>query len=348
MARASGLTLGGRAQLAGYTVPWPSLASLAVPKLFVSPGAGVRRRPPHAGDRHRRRSCWRRSGWRRGRLRSCTSHASARLWAVVLLLRNAGAFGDLATRLPVGARDPVRQVHVHDRVRARRRGGDRARRDRRRADRRAGVRVARDRARRCSSIAPWRRRRCRPARTPTFRRGARGCRRCSRASSRSPSALWRCQLARTRRRGATVFALVVLVELWWFGAAPPPAARRSRIVRPPSSNFCGRRHPGRVIADADLMVPLTSAAAGLRDLRAIDVLTPGSYVRVLHAARELLRSGDSLHGRSRRAARGHRAGARSRRRALRRDAPSRSPSTTSPSAFATRSAASGPRACSPA
>ena len=35
--------------------------------------------------------------------------------------------------------------------------------------------------------------------------------------------------------------------------------------------------PGRVIADPDLMVPLTSAAVGLRDLRAIDVLTPGPY-----------------------------------------------------------------------
>jgi hypothetical protein len=32
-----------------------------------------------------------------------------------------------------------------------------------------------------------------------------------------------------------------------------------------------------VIADADLLVPLTSAAVGLRDLRAIDVLMPGTY-----------------------------------------------------------------------
>src|SRR6185436_2720235 len=35
--------------------------------------------------------------------------------------------------------------------------------------------------------------------------------------------------------------------------------------------------PGRILADPDLAVPLTSAAAGLSDLRAIDVLTPGAY-----------------------------------------------------------------------
>jgi len=50
MARASGLTLGGRAQLAGYTVPWPSLVSLALPKLFVPP-ASVCRRLADAGHR---------------------------------------------------------------------------------------------------------------------------------------------------------------------------------------------------------------------------------------------------------------------------------------------------------
>ncbi len=74
---------------------------------------------------------------------------------------------------------------------------------------------------------------------------------------------------------AWVVAAIALVELW--AAAPhrhPP--RLDPYRAPPYVAFLHGAPAGRIVADADLAVPLTSAAAGLADVRAIDVLTPGA------------------------------------------------------------------------
>ncbi len=75
---------------------------------------------------------------------------------------------------------------------------------------------------------------------------------------------------------AGMLALLVLGDLW--SMAPHRHPPRLDPYRPPAFvQFLRTAGPGRIIADADLAVPLTSAAAGLADLRAIDVLTPGAY-----------------------------------------------------------------------
>jgi hypothetical protein len=83
-----------------------------------------------------------------------------------------------------------------------------------------------------------------------------------------------------RRVVATILALALVGELRWL--APHDHPPRLDPYRPPAFvEYLQHAAAGRIIADPDLLVPLTSAAAGLRDLRAIDVLTPGdSYAFV--------------------------------------------------------------------
>ncbi len=271
MVRASGLTLGGRAQLAGFMVPWPSLASLAVPGLFVAPGrsfadglltpaigsvavllAAIGIAAQGSPFRSMARLCG--------------------LWAAVLLLRNAGAFGNLAVHLPairgilfvkytftIGFALAVAAAIGLDAIVA-------GRIDARRA-RRAGLgALAAIGALLVAAI--W------TAAVPTFPRHV--------ATSAAIAAMvlallaaWRAGLL-GREAVAAAFAVLVVVELRCFApAAHPPLLDP---YRPPAFvEFLRAAPPGRIIADAELAVPLTSAAAGLTDLRAIDVLTPGSY-----------------------------------------------------------------------
>ncbi|MEO7437058.1 MAG: hypothetical protein ABI080_16405, partial [Candidatus Binatia bacterium] len=271
MAQASGLTLGGRAQLAGYMLPWPSLASLAVPRLFVPPGQAFADGllTPAIGI-----------GAVLLAAVGVAAHASpfvtvaraAVLWAAVLLARNVGVFGDLATRLPA-----IRGILfvkytftiVFALALAAAIGFDAilaGRIERRRACNvvAAGLLVLTG----CVAVAV-----------------ATGVPGTFPAALRLPvllAVLLATSLVLWRRdvigRGAVanLFVAVVVVELW--NAAPHEHPPRLDPYRPPAFvEFLRGAAPGRVIADADLLVPLTSAAAGLADLRAIDVLTPGSY-----------------------------------------------------------------------
>jgi len=271
MARASGLTLGGRAQLAGYTVPWPSLVSLALPKLFVPPGqvfadglltpaigigaivlAGV-------GVMARTAPLVQVARW-------------CGLWAVALLLRNAGVCGDLATRLPalrgilflkytftIVFALAVAAAIGFDAILA-------GRIDGRRASRVIVAVLFAIGALAAAAVAT--------TPTPTFP-----------VALLAPAllagvlalgtGLWRGHLLH-RRSLAALLGVLVVGELWSF--APHQHPPRLDPYRPPAFvDFLRQASPGRVIADPDLLVPLTSAAVGLQDLRAIDVLTPGSY-----------------------------------------------------------------------
>ncbi len=270
MLRASGLTLGGRAQLASFTVPWSSLASLAAPLLYVAPGrafadgfltpavgigalalAAVGARAEGAPLRHVARF--------------------ALAWAAVLLLRNVGAFGDLATRVPmlrgilfvkytftIGFALALAAAIGLDAIVG-------ARIDAVRAWRAVvGVLVATTvciAAAFATDVVP----------THPYRLGV---------TVGMALALilalgaWRRGLVGRAGTGAT-FACVVLAELFCF--APHAHPPRIDPYRPPAYvDFLRGAAPGRIIGSPDVAVPLTSAAAGLADLRAIDVLTPES------------------------------------------------------------------------
>ncbi len=271
MTRASGLTLGGRAQLASFTVPWPSLASLAVPTLFAPPGRAfadglltpaigvaalvlaavgvVARESPLVPL-----------------ARLCA------LWAGVLLLRNVGGLGELATHLPV-LRGILFVKYTFtvvfalaiaaaiglDAIAARRIDEGGARRAVV-----AGVLVVVALVVVAVVLEPL------PTYTPRMAWPA-----VLATMLLAIAALWRGG-AIGRRTVAHAFSVLVLAELWMM--APKHHPPRLDPYRPPAFvTFLRGAAPGRIIADPDLAVPLTSAAAGLRDVRAIDVLTPGSY-----------------------------------------------------------------------
>lgn len=270
MAHASGLTLGGRSQLASFVVPWWSLVSLAAPGLFVAPGKAFADglMTPSIGVAaivFAAVACMARGA----PLRRMACVAVA--WAVVLLLRNAGAFADLTVALPVfrailfvkytftivfalavaaaigadavaaGRVDP-RSVHRAFAAAVLAAGVL------------AGAALVADRA----AIHPGGI--LVPVGAAFVLAGA--------------LAAWRVAgLARSWVAAVGVF--VALAEL--YAAAPhahPP--RLDPYRAPPYVTFLRDAAPGRIVADPDLAVPLTSAAAGLRDLRAIDVLTPGA------------------------------------------------------------------------
>lgn len=270
MTRASGLTLGGRAQLAGFTVPWPSLASLAAPALFTAPDAGF---PAGlltpaigiGGVVLAVVGCVARGAPLVVLARVCAA------WAAVLLLRNVGALGDLAVHLPVMrgilfvkytftivfALAIAASIGL-DAILAGRVDAARARR----AMTAALLAVAVLAFAAASSGA-----------VPTFPAHARAATAVF-AAVGLVTALWGSGVI---GRGAAGLALGLLVvaELWSFAPhAHPP--RRDPYRAPPFVEYLRGAGPGRVIADHDLLVPLTSGAAGLRDLRAIDVLTPGT------------------------------------------------------------------------
>jgi hypothetical protein len=271
MARASGLTLGGRSQLASFTVPWSSLASLAAPGFFAAPGrvfpdgllmpavgttalvlaaVGVVARASPAVPVAR----------------------LAAFWAIVFLLRNVGAFGELATSLPI-VRGILFVKYTFtvvfalaiaaaiglDAILARRVAEGPARRAM------LGVVLvlfALMAASRLTDVVPTD-----PARLAVPAASA--------ALVLATLALWRGGVV---GRAGVGSALAVLVIVDLVAAAPhehPP--RLDPYQAPPYVAFLREAGPGRILADADLAVPLTSAAAGLSDLRAIDVLTPGAY-----------------------------------------------------------------------
>jgi hypothetical protein len=268
MARASGLTLGGRAQLAGFTLPWPSLASLAAPALFTAPDAafpGGLLTPAIGigGVALAAVGCVARGAPLVVLARACVA------WAAVLLLRNVGAFGDLAVQLPVTRGIlfvkytftivfalAVAAAIGLDAVLAGRVEAARARRALMAAL--LAVAVLAFTAVSADGVSTF----PENARAAAAMFGAVGL----------VTALWALGII---GRGAAGVGLGLLVvgELW--SAAPhahPP--RRDPYRAPAFVEYLRGAAPGRVIADPDLLVPLTSGAAGLRDLRAIDVLTP--------------------------------------------------------------------------
>lgn len=225
MARASGLTLGGRAALAGLTVPWRTLAAVAVPRLFVPPGRvfadGVPL-PPAIGVVATALVAIGVIG-ARSPLRSVARCFA--LWALAVLLRNAGVFGHAwMTALPV-----VRGVFFLKYTFT------------------AAFALAVVAAIGLDAVAHG------LVRLPRWWRGPRPGRACT----------------------AVLLVAGVVLELRALapGAHPP---RLDPYRPPPYVAFLRGAPAGRVLAADALMPPLTSAAAGLRDLRAIDVLTPGA------------------------------------------------------------------------
>src|SRR5205809_238007 len=82
---------------------------------------------------------------------------------------------------------------------------------------------------------------------------------------------------RRRRRAPVAALLVVSLALELRAIAPAVHPPRLDPYRPPSYvDFLRAAPRARVLGADGLMTPLTSAAVGLRDLRAIDVLTPGA------------------------------------------------------------------------
>lgn len=270
MTRASGLTLGGRAQLAGFTVPWPSLASLAAPGLFTAPDAALPAGllTPAIGIGGLALAVVgsvARGAPLVGLARACFA------WAAILLLRNVGALGDLAVYFPV-ARGILFVKYTFtivfalaiaaaiglDAILAGRVDAARARR----AIVVALLAVAVLAFAAESSDA-----------LPTFPANARAAAGFFLAVA-LVTALWTVGAIGRATVGFALGALVV-AELWSFAPnAHPP--RRDPYRAPAFVEYLRNATPGRVIADPDLLVPLTSGAAGLRDLRAIDVLTPGT------------------------------------------------------------------------
>lgn len=268
MSRASGLTLGGRAQLAGFVVPWPSLASLAMPALFTAPDAAFPAGllTPAIGIGGVVLAA---AGCNaRGAPLIALAHACV-AWAGGLLLRNVGAFGDLALSLP-GARGILFVKYTFtivfalavaaaiglDAILAGRIDGAHARRAI--AGGLVGIGMLAFAAVTSTAV-------------PTFVGNASAAAALF-AAVGLVTALWRFGAI---GRGAAGLALgvLVVVELWSF--APHAHPPRRDPYRPPAFvEYLHGAGAGRIIADADLLVPLTSGAAGLRDLRAIDVLTP--------------------------------------------------------------------------
>ncbi|MCC6767364.1 MAG: hypothetical protein IT293_22165 [Deltaproteobacteria bacterium] len=270
MARASGLTLGGRSQLAGFVVPWPSLASLAVPALFVAPGrafADGLLTPSLGGAAVVLGALGvaaRAAPMRHGAL-CCAA------WAVALLARNVGAFGDLAVHLPVlrgilfvkYTFTVVFAVAVAAAI-----GFDAllAGRCEDRSARRA-ILVAWLALAALAGAAVWR------APLPTHAAALALPGILSLALGAAVGFWWGGRVG--RGLAAWVLAAIALVELW--AAAPhrhPP--RLDPYRAPPYVAFLRGAEAGRIVADPDLAVPLTSVAAGLADVRSIDVLTPGA------------------------------------------------------------------------
>lgn len=270
MTRASGLTLGGRAQLAGFTVPWSSLASLAAPALFTAPDAafpaglltpaiGI------GGVVLAAVGCVARGAPLVVLARACAA------WAAVLLLRNVGALGDLAVHLPVTrgilfvkytftivfALAIAASIGL-DAILAGRVDAARARR----AMMSALLAVAVLAFAAASSVA-----------APTFPANARAAAAVFTAVG-LVTALWGAGVI-GRGAAGVALGLLVVAELWSFAPHTHPP-RRDPYRAPAFVEYLRGAAPGRVIADPDLLVPLTSGAAGLRDLRAIDVLTPGA------------------------------------------------------------------------
>lgn len=270
MTRASGLTLGGRAQLAGFILPWPSLASLAVPALFTAPDAafpaglltpaiGI------SGIVLAAVGCVARGAPLVVLARACAA------WATLLLLRNVGALGDLAVHLPV-ARGILFVKYTFTIVFALALAASIG------LDAILAGRVDAGRARRAmmavllvvavlALASVW------SVAVPTFPANARAAAMVF-CIVGLVTGLWASGVI---GRGAAGLGLgfLVVVELWSFAPhAHPP--RRDPYRAPAFVEYLRGAAPGRVIADADLLVPLTSGAAGLRDLRAIDVLTPGT------------------------------------------------------------------------
>lgn len=270
MMRASGLTLGGRAQLAGFVVPWPSLASLAAPALFTAPDsafpAGLLTPAIGVGG-----ITLAAVGTIARGAPLVTLARACVVWAGVFLLRNVGAFGDFALHLPA-ARGILFVKYTFtivfalaiaaaiglDAILSRRVDAAGARR---------AIAVG------LLSIAVLSLAAVSSAAVPTFP-----------ANGFAAAALFAVVVAVAglwkvgwlgRSAVASCLAAIVVVELWTF--APHAHPPRRDPYRPAAFvEYLRAAGPGRVIADADLLVPLTSGAAGLRDLRAIDVLTPAT------------------------------------------------------------------------
>jgi hypothetical protein len=271
MARASGLTLGGRGQLAGYTLPWPSLASLAAPRLFSAPGHAFPDGLLTPGIGVAAILLAAVGVAANGSPLVGVARAAA-LWSALLLARNVGVFGDLAARLPV-----VRGILfvkytftiVFALALAAAIGLDaivRGRVERRRAFA-AGVGTLLI----CGGLVAA----AVASDAPPARPAALVVPALAAATLAIAAILWRRGVLGGRMLGGVSAALVV-AELW--AAAPHVHPPRLAPYRPPAFvDFLRGAGPGRILADPDLAVPLTSAAAGLADLRAIDVLTPGTY-----------------------------------------------------------------------
>jgi hypothetical protein len=225
MARASGLTLGGRSALAGLTLPWPTLAAVALPRLFVPPGrvfAEGLPLPPAIGAVATGLAVL---GVVAGRspLRGVARFFA--LWSAFVLLRNAGLFGhEWMTAVPV-ARGIFFLKYTFT----------------------AAFGLAVVAAIGLDAVAHG------LVRPPAGPRGRR--------LGAAPTAVF---LA-----ASVVFELRLLAP-----AVHPP--RLDPYRPPPYVEFLRAAPRGRILAADTLMPPLTSAAAGLRDLRAIDVLTPGT------------------------------------------------------------------------
>lgn len=270
MGRASGLTLGGRSQLASYVVPWSSLASLVVPALFVPAGRAFA------------------DGWLTPSLgvaavllaalavaaRAAPMRHVALVcvgWAALLLARNIGVFGELPLRVPA-LRGILFVKYTFTIVFALAVAAAIG------CDALLAGRIDARRARR-TLLGAWLVLAALAAAAVAIGPLA------TRPSTLVLPALLSLALAiavslwRRRQVGnggvGVVLAAMALVELWV--AAPhrhPP--RLDPYRAPPYVDFLRGAAAGRIIADADLAVPLTSAAAGLADLRTIDVLTPGA------------------------------------------------------------------------
>ncbi|TMA75833.1 MAG: YfhO family protein [Deltaproteobacteria bacterium] len=216
MARASGLTLGARAALAGFTQPWPTLAAVALPRLFIPVGHAVADGLPLPPAIGMVATVLALVGVVAGRSPHRRVARFFALWAAVLLLRNAGVFGrDWMTIVPV-----VRGIFF-----------------------------------------------LKYTFTVAFALAV--------TAAIGLDAIARGLVSRVPASTATLLLVATVLELRFLApAAHPP--RLDPYRPPPYVEFLRGAPRARVLAADGLMTPLTSAAVGLRDLRAIDVLTPGT------------------------------------------------------------------------